>query len=65
MFSDHEYPLNSFVSYGSLNYQREELVHRFIICGDLVVVVISPCLSQVVVRFQILMVDNLVFFTSM
>lgn len=53
------------IIYGSLNYQREELVHRFIICTDTVEIVISLCLSRVVLRFQILMVDNLVFFTFM
>lgn len=49
IFYDHEYPLSSWYSYGSLNYQREELVHRFIICTEeLDGNVITPCLSQVV-----------------
>lgn len=64
VFSDHEYPLNSWYSYGSLNYQREELVHRFIICTDTVDgIVISPCLSLVVIRIKALM--ELEFFTFM
>ena len=62
MFSDHEYPLNSFVSYGSLNYQREELVHRFIICTEeLDGNVITPCHSRVVLPVEVI-AD---FFTSM
>ena len=52
IFYDHEYPLSSFQMYGSLNYRREELVHRFIICTEKVEVVISPYPFQVVITLQ-------------
>ena len=59
IFSDHEYPLYSWPSYGSLSYRW------FIIYGNLKVVAILLCLSQVVLRILILMVYYLEFFIFM